>query len=218
MQATFNLPVPNPKPFIYLWPMESFTQPLLNLSFLIIPLAPSFLNPSQRMAGFFGHYDIRHTEPSSGASTPDLDPFSPVDKKRTLGRGCTFVPDIQEIRVSPIVSKKGYLHFLEPHSSGWVKRYVVVRRPYVYLYRSERDSVERSVINLSSAQTPNTFAVCTEHRGILLQASNDKEMHDWLYAFNPLLAGTIRSKLSRRKSGPRIFSSIPHFHIVDVHH
>lgn len=41
-------------------------------------------------------------------------------------------------------------------------------------------------------QTPNTFAVCTEHRGILLQAANDKEMHDWLYAFNPLLAGTIR--------------------------
>uniref|UniRef100_A0AAR2LCS7 plus-end-directed kinesin ATPase n=1 Tax=Pygocentrus nattereri TaxID=42514 RepID=A0AAR2LCS7_PYGNA len=105
---------------------------------------------------------------------------------------------------SPIVSKKGYLHFLEPHTSGWVKRYVVVRRPYVYLYRSERDSVERAVINLSSAQVeysedqqtmlraPNTFAVCTEHRGILLQASNDKEMHDWLYAFNPLLAGTIR--------------------------
>lgn len=136
---------------------------------------------------------------------------------------------------SPIVSKKGYLHFLEPHTNGWVKRYVVVRRPYVYLYRSERDSVERAVINLSSAkveysedkqtllrvglafhpaikqgqrsitkrqlnqiwffsylQTPNTFAVCTEHRGILLQASNDKEMHDWLYAFNPLLAGTIR--------------------------
>lgn len=41
-------------------------------------------------------------------------------------------------------------------------------------------------------QTPYTFAVCTEHRGILLQAGNDKEMHDWLYAFNPLLAGSIR--------------------------
>lgn len=53
---------------------------------------------------------------------------------------------------SPIVSKKGYLHFLEPHTSGWLKRYVVVRRPYVYLYRSERDSVERAVINLSSAK------------------------------------------------------------------
>lgn len=34
--------------------------------------------------------------------------------------------------------------------------------------------------------------MCTEHRGILLQASSDKDMHDWLYAFNPLLAGSIR--------------------------
>ncbi|XP_042353439.1 LOW QUALITY PROTEIN: kinesin-like protein KIF1A [Plectropomus leopardus] len=172
----------------------------------------STLTPSSTCPSLVeGNYDIRHTEPSSGASTPDLDPYSPVDRKKVL-RGCTFVPDIQEIRVSPIVSKKGYLHFLEPHTSGWVKRFVVVRRPYVYLYRSERDSVERAVINLSSAKveysedkqtllrTPNTFAVCTEHRGILLQATNDKEMHDWLYAFNPLLAGTIRSKLSRRKS------------------
>ena len=40
----------------------------------------------------------RHTEPGSGASTPDLDPYSPVDRKRA-SRGCTFVPDIQEIRV-----------------------------------------------------------------------------------------------------------------------
>ncbi|XP_013979225.1 kinesin-like protein KIF1A isoform X5 [Salmo salar] len=124
-----------------------------------------------------------------------------------------FVPDIQEIRVSPIVSKKGYLHFLEPNTNGWVKRYVVVRRPYVYIYNTERDSVERAILNLSSAhvkysedqqamlKSPNTFAVCTEHRGILLQASNDKEMHDWLYAFNPLLAGSIRSKLSRRRAG-----------------
>ncbi|XP_031758416.1 kinesin-like protein KIF1A isoform X6 [Xenopus tropicalis] len=123
-----------------------------------------------------------------------------------------FVPEIQEVRVSPIVSKKGYLHFLEPHTGGWVKRYVVVRRPYVYIYNSDRDPVERAILNLSQAhveysedqqamlKTPNTFAVCTQHRGILLQASNDKDMHDWLYAFNPLLAGSIRSKLSRRRS------------------
>ncbi|XP_030630592.1 kinesin-like protein KIF1A [Chanos chanos] len=172
-------------------------------------LTPSSTCPSL-VDGHYGNTDLRGSEPNSGASSPDLDPFSPEERKT---RVCTFVPNIQEVRVSPIVSKKGYLHFLEPHTSGWVKRYVVVRRPYVYLYRSERDSVERAVINLSSAQveynedqqtllrTPNAFTVCTEHRGILLQASNDKEMHDWLYAFNPLLAGTIRSKLSRRKSG-----------------
>lgn len=53
---------------------------------------------------------------------------------------------------SPIVSKKGYLHFLEPHTNGWVKRYVVVRRPYVYIYNTDKDSVERAILNLSSAQ------------------------------------------------------------------
>ncbi|XP_073732305.1 kinesin-like protein KIF1A isoform X8 [Misgurnus anguillicaudatus] len=175
-------------------------------------LTPSSTCPSL-VDGHFGSQDFRGAEANSGASSPDLDPFSPVERKP---RSCSFIPNIQEIRVSPIVSKKGYLHFLETHTSGWVKRYIVVRRPYVYLYRSERDSVERAVINLSSAQVeysedqqtllraPNTFAVCTEHRSILLQASNDKEMHDWLYAFNPLLAGTIRSKLSRRKSQMRM--------------
>uniref|UniRef100_A0A8C1FYN4 plus-end-directed kinesin ATPase n=1 Tax=Cyprinus carpio carpio TaxID=630221 RepID=A0A8C1FYN4_CYPCA len=178
-------------------------------SSLLSTLTPSSTCPSL-VDGHYGSPELRGAETNSGASSPDLDPFSPIERKP---RSCTFIPNIQEIRVSPIVSKKGYLHFLEPHTSGWVKRYIVVRRPYVYLYRNERDCVERAIINLSSAQVeysedqqvmlraPNTFAVCTEHRNILLQAANDKEMHDWLYAFNPLLAGTIRSKLSRRKSG-----------------
>uniref|UniRef100_A0A8B9TWY5 plus-end-directed kinesin ATPase n=1 Tax=Anas platyrhynchos TaxID=8839 RepID=A0A8B9TWY5_ANAPL len=114
---------------------------------------------------------------------------------------------------SSVVSKKGYLHFKEPLSSSWAKHFVVVRRPYVFIYNSDKDPVERGIINLSTAQveysedqqamvkTPNTFGVCTKHRGVLLQAINDKDMNDWLYAFNPLLAGTIRSKLARRRTG-----------------
>uniref|UniRef100_A0A8C4ULU2 plus-end-directed kinesin ATPase n=1 Tax=Falco tinnunculus TaxID=100819 RepID=A0A8C4ULU2_FALTI len=114
---------------------------------------------------------------------------------------------------SSVVSKKGYLHFKEPLSSSWAKHFVVVRRPYVFIYNSDKDPVERGLINLSTAQveysedqqamvkTPNTFGVCTKHRGVLLQAINDKDMNDWLYAFNPLLAGTIRSKLARRRTG-----------------
>uniref|UniRef100_A0A8D3DIJ1 plus-end-directed kinesin ATPase n=1 Tax=Scophthalmus maximus TaxID=52904 RepID=A0A8D3DIJ1_SCOMX len=122
-----------------------------------------------------------------------------------------LVPDIEEMR--SVVSKKGILSFMEPRSNSWVKHFVVVRRPYVFIYNSDKDPVERGVLNLSTAQveysedqqamlkTPNTFAVCTKHRGILLQANNEKDMNDWLYAFNPLLAGTIRSKLARRRSG-----------------
>ncbi|XP_037830164.1 kinesin-like protein KIF1A isoform X3 [Kryptolebias marmoratus] len=183
-------------------------------------ITPSSTCPSL-VEGCYSNAELRPPTPRSRAVSPSPETQQDAkDKKPVNGvsdakpRTRKLVPDIQEIRVSPIVSKKGYLHFLEPNTNGWVKRFVVVRRPYVYIYNSERDTVERAILNLSSAQveysedqqamlkTPNTFAVCTEHRGILLQAANDKEMHDWLYAFNPLLAGTIRSKLSRRRAGP----------------
>ncbi|XP_073073924.1 kinesin-like protein KIF1A isoform X17 [Manis javanica] len=171
--------------------------------------------------GRYGAADLRTPQPCSQPASPEPEPMPEVDLKPPSPVRATaadkepqrpLVPDIQEVRVSPIVSKKGYLHFLEPHTAGWAKRFVVVRRPYAYMYNSDKDAVERFVLNLSTAQveysedqqamlkTPNTFAVCTEHRGILLQANSDKDMHDWLYAFNPLLAGTIRSKLSRRRS------------------
>ncbi|XP_070801755.1 kinesin-like protein KIF1A isoform X9 [Pituophis catenifer annectens] len=180
-------------------------------------LTPSSTCPSL-IEGHYSATEVRTLQLPSRVESPEIELTIEGEKKKSPVCGPEddkeiqrlLVPDIQEIRVSPIVSRKGYLHFLEPHTNGWVKRYVVVRRPYVYIYNNDKDSVERAVLNLSSAQveysedqqamlkTPNTFAVCTEHRGILLQASNDKDMHDWLYAFNPLLAGSIRSKLSRR--------------------
>ncbi|XP_045651855.1 kinesin-like protein KIF1A isoform X4 [Ursus americanus] len=190
------------------------------------PLGAATLTPSSTcpslVEGRYGAAELRTPQPCSRPASPEPEPVPEADSKKlpSPARAAEadkepqrlLVPDIQEIRVSPIVSKKGYLHFLEPHTAGWAKRFVVVRRPYAYLYNSDKDAVERFVLNLSTAQveysedqqamlkTPNTFAVCTEHRGILLQANSDKDMHDWLYAFNPLLAGTIRSKLSRRRS------------------
>ncbi|XP_065266732.1 kinesin-like protein KIF1A isoform X11 [Emys orbicularis] len=185
----------------------------------VTTLTPSSTCPSL-LEGRYNATEVRTSHLSSRAESPEPEPVVEGEQKKSPTHGPEdeketqrlLVPDIQEIRVSPIVSKKGYLHFLEPHTNGWVKRYVVVRRPYVYIYNTDKDSVERAILNLSSAQveysedqqamlkTPNTFAVCTEHRGILLQASSDKDMHDWLYAFNPLLAGSIRSKLSRRRT------------------
>ncbi|XP_014113881.1 PREDICTED: kinesin-like protein KIF1A isoform X3 [Pseudopodoces humilis] len=185
----------------------------------VTTLTPSSTCPSL-VEGCYNAMEVRPPQVSSRAESPDLEPVVEGEHKKSPARRPEeekepqrlLVPDIQEIRVSPIVSKKGYLHFLEPHTNGWVKRFVVVRRPYVYIYNSDKDAVERAILNLSKAQveysedqqamlkTPNTFAVCTEHRGILLQAGSDKDMHDWLYAFNPLLAGSIRSKLSRRRT------------------
>ncbi|NWH24037.1 KIF1B protein, partial [Grus americana] len=202
----------------------------------VTTLTPSSTCPSL-VEGRYNAMEVRPAQVSPRAESPDLEPVVEGEQKKSPARRPEeekepqrlLVPDIQEMRVSPIVSKKGYLHFLEPHTNGWVKRFVVVRRPYVYIYNSDKDAVERAILNLSKAQveysedqqamlkvgrrepaplcappwakdsapalprqTPNTFAVCTEHRGILLQASSDKDMHDWLYAFNPLLAGSIR--------------------------
>ncbi|XP_058265515.1 kinesin-like protein KIF1B isoform X5 [Hemibagrus wyckioides] len=166
--------------------------------------------------------DQKTPEPNSRATSPSCSdyenfPMVPSVEASYLARAgkhefLNLVPDIEEMRPGSVVSKKGYLSFMEPRSNSWVKHFVVVRRPYVFIYNSDKDPVERGVLNLSTAQveysedqqamlkTPNTFAVCTKHRGILLQANNDKDMNDWLYAFNPLLAGTIRSKLARRRS------------------
>ncbi|XP_056399012.1 kinesin-like protein KIF1B isoform X11 [Hyla sarda] len=165
--------------------------------------------------------DQKTPEANSRASSPctEFEQFHiipPVENSYLARAGknefLNLVPDIEELRPGSVVSKKGFLNFKEPHSHSWAKQYVVVRRPYVFIYNSDKDPVERCLINLSTAQveysedqqamvkSPNIFAVCTKHRGILLQAINDKDMNDWLYAFNPLLAGTIRSKLARRRS------------------
>lgn len=41
---------------------------------------------------------------------------------------------------------------MEPRSNSWVKHFVAVRRPYVFIYNSDKDPVERGVLNLSTAQ------------------------------------------------------------------
>ncbi|XP_039756147.1 kinesin-like protein unc-104 isoform X8 [Pararge aegeria] len=127
-----------------------------------------------------------------------------------VSAGVLFVPDCEEVRVSAAVARRGYLNVLQHGTHGWKKRWLVVRRPYVFIYRDERDPVERAVINLANAHVeysedqeqmvrmPNTFSVVSKERGYLLQTLGDKEVHDWLYAINPLLAGQIRSRSARR--------------------
>ncbi|NXP32265.1 KIF1B protein, partial [Leiothrix lutea] len=180
-------------------------------SFSSATLTPSSTCPSL-VDSRCNSVDQKTPEANSRASSPchEVEQFQIIPAVETsyLARAgknefLNLVPDIEEIRPGSVVSKKGYLHFKEPLSSSWAKHFVVVRRPYVFIYNSDKDPVERGVINLSTAQveysedqqamvkTPNTFGVCTKHRGVLLQAINDKDMNDWLYAFNPLLAGTI---------------------------
>ncbi|VDK45590.1 unnamed protein product [Anisakis simplex] len=123
-----------------------------------------------------------------------------------ISQMASLVPEVTEERVGVVVSKKGYMNFLEEKTQGWIKRWVVVRRPYILLFRDDRDLVVRGIINLANARVeysedqqamlkvPNTFSVCTNHRGFLMQILDD-QMYDWLYAINPLMAGQLRSKM-----------------------
>ncbi|CAF87336.1 unnamed protein product, partial [Tetraodon nigroviridis] len=174
-------------------------------SFSSATLTPSSTCPSLADSRC-GSIDQKTPENSSRASSPscsDYENFPMVPSLETsyLARAgknefLNLIGGVQE----------RFPEFHEPRSNSWVKHFVVVRRPYVFIYNSDKDPVERGVLNLSTAQveysedqqamlkTPNTFAVCTKHRGILLQALNEKDMNDWLYAFNPLLAGTISTR------------------------
>nr|CAH7736204.1 unnamed protein product [Callosobruchus chinensis] len=145
--------------------------------------------------------------PGECASFPQIPiaPMGPRDPELVL-----YVPDMEEIRISPVIARKGYLNVLDHKTNGWKKRWVAVRRPYVFIFRDEKDPVERALINLATAQVeysedqlsavrlPNTFSVVSKHKGYLLQTLQEKDVHDWLYAINPLLAGQIRSRSARR--------------------
>uniref|UniRef100_A0A672M2V8 plus-end-directed kinesin ATPase n=1 Tax=Sinocyclocheilus grahami TaxID=75366 RepID=A0A672M2V8_SINGR len=178
-------------------------------SFSSATLTPSSTCPSLSDSRYVWTPEANSRATSPSCSDYENFPMVPILETSYLARAgkhefLNLVPDIEEMRPGSVVSKKGFLSFMESRSNSWVKHFVVVRRPYVFIYNNDKDPVERGVLNLSTAQveysedqqamlkTPNTFAVCTKHRGILLQANNDKDMNDWLYAFNPLLAGTIR--------------------------
>uniref|UniRef100_A0A914ZPM0 Kinesin-like protein unc-104 n=2 Tax=Parascaris univalens TaxID=6257 RepID=A0A914ZPM0_PARUN len=105
-----------------------------------------------------------------------------------ISQMAALVPEVTEERVGVVVSKKGYMNFLEEKTQGWIKRWVVVRRPYILLFRDDRDLVVRGIINLANARVeysedqqamlkvPNTFSVCTNHRGFLMQTVTDDQV------------------------------------------
>ncbi|CAF0813514.1 unnamed protein product [Rotaria sordida] len=152
-----------------------------------------------------------------GGMTGSISPSMPKSRSmeslmNTSGIALKYIPSIEEVRISPVVSRRGYLNFLEEKGTGWIKKFVVVRRPFAFIYNHEKDPVERALINLATARIEfndediasgtrsarNTFSVVSKYRGFLIQPLVEKDVHDWLYAFNPLLAGQIKCRLSGR--------------------
>jgi hypothetical protein len=63
-----------------------------------------------------------------------------------------FVPEIEEIRINPIISRRGYMNLSNEKGDAWIKKFIVIRRPLLFIYNNEKDPVERMLINLSKAK------------------------------------------------------------------
>src|SRR6185312_5117983 len=71
----------------------------------------------------------------------------------------------------------GNLNFLAHTGDKWMRKYVVIRRPYLCIYDHEDDPVERRIVNLTNAkvsfsedqaqllQRPFVFSLYTRHGG-----------------------------------------------------
>jgi hypothetical protein len=60
--------------------------------------------------------------PETASVEGTISPTSPHGSRESL---VLYVPESEEIRVSPVVSRKGYLNILEEKVNGWKKRWVV---------------------------------------------------------------------------------------------
>lgn len=71
-----------------------------------------------------------------------------------------LIPELEESRLSKVVSRQGQLYHLEliadkatsTFSRKYVRRFIVVRRPYLFLYNNEKEMEELGVINLTNTE------------------------------------------------------------------
>lgn len=161
----------------------------------------------------------RNSAPEIASSLSTTDQITTLSGLTELPKKVTFTPEMEEVRLSCVISKKGYLNLLESKcKKSWLKRWLIVKRPYLFIYLEEKDPIERSVINISTSEisytdkdleTSRTFTLITKYREYLFQASSFKEIHEWLYALNPLLAGQMLSKSSRCNQPNLLEPSLP---------
>ncbi|OAQ32427.1 kinesin-domain-containing protein [Linnemannia elongata AG-77] len=100
--------------------------------------------------------------------------------------------EVKLITKSDNISKKGYLFYPENRDETWVKRWFVIRRPYMYIYAQSNEADELGVVNLTHVRVDHqkdlenmlnrqhVFAIYTTSNAYLMQAPTRDEMCSWL--------------------------------------
>ena len=126
----------------------------------------------------------------------------------TFQKRCVpFVHDVSHKKSCQAV-KTGYIQLSE-YEGIWRKFYAVLKRPYLYLYYSDKDPIERDFINLATAKLQfnqdqldaqtgaSAFSICTKYRGFLCKT---QDFEGWINALDPLTSGALVSKNSITKN------------------
>ncbi|KAF9123040.1 kinesin-like protein Klp8 [Mortierella sp. GBA39] len=100
--------------------------------------------------------------------------------------------EVKLITKSDNISKKGYLFYPEDRDEAWIKRWFVIRRPYMYIYAQSNEADELGVVNLTHVRVDHqkdlenmlglqhVFAIYTTSNAYLMQAPTRDEMCSWL--------------------------------------
>ncbi|GJJ78576.1 kinesin family member 1 [Entomortierella parvispora] len=100
--------------------------------------------------------------------------------------------EVKLITKSDNISKKGYLLYPEARDDTWVKRWFVIRRPYMYIYTNHSETDELGIVNLTQVRVDYksdleqmlnrrfVFAIYSSSNAYLLQAPNRDEICSWL--------------------------------------
>ncbi|KAF9152455.1 kinesin-like protein Klp8 [Linnemannia schmuckeri] len=103
-----------------------------------------------------------------------------------------FQSEVTFVTKSENVSKRGYLHYPESKDDVWVKRWFVIRRPYMYIYATNSEMEELAVVNLTHVRVDYkqhleemlnrkyVFSIYTSNNAYLMQAPSRDEMCSWL--------------------------------------
>jgi hypothetical protein len=126
-----------------------------------------------------------------------------------------YSPELSKIKNNSLIQRKGHLHHYildaGTNKDPWIKSFVVIQRPYLYIYKHKNCIEIVDVINLLDAKVSyntevmktmnkeNIFEVYTPYHNIYLQASNKKDMIQWLNTIDPLGVGAAMSNVHQQK-------------------
>ncbi|KAG0170479.1 kinesin-like protein Klp8 [Apophysomyces sp. BC1015] len=124
---------------------------------------------------------------------PPIPGMQDLEVRQELWSASKLLAEVKLVTQTDNVARKGYLTYQENAlNDKWVKRWFVIRRPYIYIYTNQSETDEQGVINVSSVRVDynraleqminrtNVFALYTNNNAYTLQASSRSEMIDWI--------------------------------------